>query len=434
VNRLPHPTPVLALALLLLAGCVVDDWSGEDPDDELVPADDDDSAGDDDSDGDDDDAVDDDASGDDDDGAGDDDSTGADDDDGGDDDSAGGGGDDDDDGPDCDPPNTIPVGEDCVPSCGYAGGDTCVAAGSTACDNLPLLASYDCALCCDRSVYPLPGPASFHVIDGADTYAWDSILALSDADLGPLIAAQNQPTGLPSLHWTQNIHTSWYADGETMADAIHGGLQAVGTAPIRVMVDELSSGTIDMIEDCADRMRTVYPQWAGRWGAYLVNGSGVAYPNLNPAIDALLDADAAIAAEMYVHQSSYCSAGSGAYDRDVWLGEFFAGTSTQGRFGWLVARRTSRSSNSHLSAMFGVTDDYLNGTSPSVFLDRMFYVWATRSGYRSFMLLANGGIGAWKWDQPAMSNTSRDQAFHESFLHYSVSGATSSRLGQVTCP
>jgi hypothetical protein len=84
--------------------------------------------------------------------------------------------------------------------------------------------------------------------------------------------------------------------------------------------------------------------------------------------------------------------------------------------------------------LFGVHDMYMDGEAPAVFLDRMFYVWVTRSGYPSVLDLAvGGGPGAWKWDQPYMSNTSRDLAFAESFDHYAVRGDRTSRLGQVQC-
>jgi hypothetical protein len=277
-------------------------------------------------------------------------------------------------------------------------------------------------------------PNGHHIVHIDDVWAWDSILALADADLGPMITSQNKPPALAWERWARNIHTSWYATGEEMADAIDAILSPPGAAPMKVLIDELSSGSLAQVEACALRMAAVYPQWAGRWGAYVVNGTNVAYPGLNPAIDALLDADALIAVEMYPAQSAYCAAGAGAGDRDVWLGEWFRGTSTQGRFHWLNERRTARGSSSQLSVLFGVTDTYMNGAAPAVFLDRMFYVWATRTGHRWAILQANGGPGAWKWDQPYMSNTSRDLAFAESFQHYSVAGLTTSRLGQVSCP
>ena len=301
------------------------------------------------------------------------------------------------------------------------------------CDCLPLLESADCELCCDRSVYPAIVPNSHHIVVIDDYYSWDSIYDLWSTGDGPMITSQNPPAQVPNDQWAQNIHWSWYATGADMADAIHLALCDPTNGPAKVMIDELKTDTLTQIQECADRMRTVYPQWVGRWGAYLVNGESVSYPNLNPAIDALLSANAILAPEMYVAMSSYCAAGEGAGDRDVWLGERFAGTATIGRFHWLVERRTYMSSASQLTPLFGVTDTYMNGTSPSIFLDRMFYVWATRSGYRTYMLSANGGVGAYKWEAAAVSNTSRDLAFQDSFQHYCIDGLTSSRQGQVTC-
>ncbi len=50
--------------------------------------------------------------------------------------------------PTCSPPDTMLVGDRCVPSCGAAGGDSC---DPTVCAALPHLASYDCAVCCDTT-------------------------------------------------------------------------------------------------------------------------------------------------------------------------------------------------------------------------------------------------------------------------------------------
>ena len=277
-------------------------------------------------------------------------------------------------------------------------------------------------------------PTSHHTVHIDDVWAWDAIAALAANGYGPRITSQNKPPSIAWNDWTRNYHYSWAADGVALADSINAILSDPAGAPGKVLIDELKADSLDMIREAAERMATVYPQWAGRWGAYIVNGEAVAYPGLNPAIDALLDANALLAVELYPHQSRYCEEGATAYERDLWLADFFSGTATQGRFDWLVQRRTNRGSASHISVVFGVTDSFLNGTAPAVFLDRMFYVWVTRSGYRSFLLDENGGPGAWKWDQPYMSNTSRDLAFSTSYLHYSVIGSTSSRLGQVSCP
>jgi hypothetical protein len=50
--------------------------------------------------------------------------------------------------PVCSPPDSVPVGGRCVPSCGAAGGDSCDPA---LCAGLPPVESYDCAVCCDTT-------------------------------------------------------------------------------------------------------------------------------------------------------------------------------------------------------------------------------------------------------------------------------------------
>ena len=291
------------------------------------------------------------------------------------------------------------------------------------------------------------GPAmpahSFHVVDQKDPIAWDAILALNKNHAGPLIASQNRPPQVPAGRWCRNLSVDWYTsnDGAKLAKGIHDTLNQ-GLAEY-VMVDELRVGTkskvdaIKLLKDCADTMRTTYPQWRGRWGAYLVHGPKAAYPKLNPAIDALLRADATLVAEMYAQQSKYCQSGKTTIDRDKWLASFFRGSQgafSQGRYHWLVQRRAALGSSSRLGVVFGVTDSYLDGKSPAVFLDRMFYVWANRSGYPSTIHEAHGGAGSWKWDAPYMGSSSRDLAFKQSFEHYSVKKKTSSRLGPVSCP
>mgnify|MGYP006992419209 CR=1 FL=1 len=47
--------------------------------------------------------------------------------------------------PTCMPPDSMLVGDRCVPSCGAAGGDSCDPA---VCAGRPTLESYDCEVCC----------------------------------------------------------------------------------------------------------------------------------------------------------------------------------------------------------------------------------------------------------------------------------------------
>jgi hypothetical protein len=324
-------------------------------------------------------------------------------------------------------------GSECLPSCGDAGGDTCAAAGSNMCDGLALLDSYDCDLCCDRSVYGSTGPHSFHIIDRADIYAWDSARAIAESNDATLICSQNRPDDLAHAYWAQKINATWYANGQSIADAIHTALSQGEASPRMVMIDELNSSTIDLIAEAATVMNEQYPQWVGRWGAFIVNGTAVSYARLNPAIDALFEAQATMGVELYVRQSEYCASGSTAGARDVWLAEFYNGSSSLARMNWLMARRAYKGSSSHISVLFGVADTYMNGTNPGVFLDRMFYVFLTRTYHDWMISMENGGPGAWKWDDPAMSNTSRDASFAASYGHYVVNGSQRSRLGQVSC-
>ena len=53
-------------------------------------------------------------------------------------------------GPTCNEPHEADVGGVCVPSCGAAGGNTCLPAGNHACDPYGTVQAYDCAVCCAR--------------------------------------------------------------------------------------------------------------------------------------------------------------------------------------------------------------------------------------------------------------------------------------------
>lgn len=278
---------------------------------------------------------------------------------------------------------------------------------------------------------------SFHIVAIADLYTWNGIRGLADVGGGPIVTSQNRPGDLAPSSWAKNISPSYYADGDEMAAAIHALLSDPAGAPALVMIDELRPEFETRIVECANRLRADHPEWRGRWGAYLVNGEAVSYPGLADGIDALLDAGAILGAEMYARQSAYCAAGSDETARDAWLGDFFHGARgefPQGRFAWLMKRKLARQSTSTVTALFGVTDSFLDGVAPAVFLDRMFYVWGKRSGYPFLLSSAHGGIGSWKWDAPATGNTSRDAAFAASFQHYVIDERRTPRLGSVHCP
>ena len=141
-----------------------------------------------------------------------------------------------------------------------------------------------------------------------------------------------------------------------------------------------------------------------------------AFDTLLPALDPALAAGATIAVEMYATESAYCAAARGGAEAgDRWLADFFLGgrgSSPRAGFAWLAERRRRLGSRSHLTAVFGVTDTYMDGRDPFVFLDRMFYVWMTRTGFPGTLAAANGGRAATSgngttWTPPPATSASR---------------------------
>jgi len=335
----------------------------------------------------------------------------------------------------CDPPNTIDIDGACIPSCGVAGGNTCVDAASTMCEGLPALAAHDCAVCCARPRYPAAGPAAFHFIDADEATYWDAIAAIAAQNPALLFVSSNKPDVIPPEQWA--AYLSYRHDPPPTAQDINALLVDPVDGPRMVMLEELHNDESEaFFVALANEMRTGYPQWQGRWGVFV----GFAdYPLLGDGIDAILQANALLSLELYPRQSEYCGGGSNGGERDIWLAEQFAGNAALGRLNWLVARRELYGSTSEITPLFGVGDVLLDGNGPSVFLDRMFYVWVTRTDHAGLLAASRGGPGAYKWTPPTplgygVGNTSRDLAFAESFAHYSELGLTSSRLGPVDCP
>ncbi|MFN0249158.1 MAG: hypothetical protein ACKV2T_19900 [Kofleriaceae bacterium] len=292
-------------------------------------------------------------------------------------------------------------------------------------------------MCCHRPSYPPPQPSSFHFVYNSSPTYWDSILGLSASYPNVTFVGQAPATGVSRDRWV--AYVSYRSNPQPTAADINRLLVDPATAPTFVMVEELHDAASQAyFIALANEMRTRYPQWAGRWGAFLSFGN---YPVLQDGINALLDANAIISLELYPSKASYCAAGSTGGARDIWLSEQFIGNASLGRLNWLLARRAGRGSQSYITPLFGVGDVLVGETNGAIFLDRMFYVWATRTGHRNMILAANGGPGAYKWqtvaETPAgygINNTSRDLAFAQSFQHYSVAGLTTSRLGPVPCP
>ncbi len=355
----------------------------------------------------------------------------------------------------CDPPNTQLVGNHCVPSCGGAGGNRCVGAGDPVCAGWPTLESYDCALCCAVVEGPPIRPNSHHTVVIADVDTWDAILDLSNRDLGPMITSQNKPDQLPFERWAKNV-SAYDAQGNPrdpneLAAAVNGLFADPAGAPAKILIDELASGSAATVEGFANVMAGTYPQWRGRWGVHLAPGENVDYAAWQAPIDAALSAGAILLPEMYFYRSTYCSHGNNGGQRDIWLASMFTGDASVRRVGFLLDERARLGSTSQISPSFGVIDarchdvngvrtcdleGYLSGPQPAVFLDRMFYVWVTRTRPDMVDLVRpeNGGIGAWKWDASQVNNTSRDLAFAQSFDHYLIQGLRDSMRGPVDCP
>jgi hypothetical protein len=160
-----------------------------------------------------------------------------------------------------------------------------------------------------------------------------------------------------------------------------------------------------------------------------------AFDTLLPALDPVLAAGATIAVEMYASQGAYCAAG-GEEAGDAWLEDFFLGgrgPSPRAGFAWLEERRRRLGSRSRLTAVFGVTDTYLDGRDPFVFLDRMFFVWMNRTGFAEVLAATNGGAGSYKWQRDHLDATTRDQRFAAAWEHYCAHRRATSLAGSVAC-
>lgn len=327
----------------------------------------------------------------------------------------------------------------------------------------------------------------------ANTSSWDSIKNLAvNQGLG-YVASQNDPTpyGVPRSRWVQNWSLfvsagvlkpqyDWNVIGLSQAafNLLNDINIRLGAAdqPAVLMLDELNAASQPLIGAVAGSGN---PSVGSRWGAYLVNGPGVNYNVLNTgpsgavypwnAIDQILvTSRCRLGVELYCYYTAtpsaplnltrdhynYARLFSGAIrpvgQRDDFLLRFLVGGSNSysiapDRLFWLLQRiqwwqAAGVATSTFVHPIFGVTDTgtgnaitYLSGPSPATFLDRMFYVFRNSSGMPGFMYDSNdGGVGSWKWDAANMTNTSRDQAFTDSYNWYCRPPyKTGTRLGPV---
>lgn len=280
----------------------------------------------------------------------------------------------------------------------------------------------------------------FHIVVRRAPGKWDAVHELVCRQLLPLITSENRPYDVAAQNWCKYSLARRHKSGREVADDVLDALTGDDHAAM-AMIDELAGGhdLVPNIAEAASLLRTERPDLRGLWGAFVAGGTGTAYTSFNPkeapAIDELLRADATLALELYPRYSDYCAAAKTTSGRDQWLADFFrgeAGAFPQPRLLWLVRRRRELRSRSRLTVVFPTTNvepiDFLGTTEPEVYLDRLFYVWATRSGLRGLMLAENGGIGTYKWDEK-VSDPAMDAAFVESWDHYCRDGATNTLRG-----
>lgn len=278
----------------------------------------------------------------------------------------------------------------------------------------------------------------FHIINTNSPNNYNSIVDLVNEGTGSYICNNNIPAGLSTTRWCKKIQAFSsggglaFATGAALASAIVAPLQA-GQAQL-VMIDELDNGARGdarrLIADCCIAMQA-YPQYAGRWGAFLsmadyasvLNG-----PAPNDAIDKLLAGSAIISAEMYVTQWAYhyASGGSGSATApapnypagDTWLGDYFrGGNGNPTRFKWLVDRRAALASSSRLTVVFSVYDADLNRSQKqNAFMNHLFWVWRHKTQFPSTINATNGGAGSYKWE--GIADTGRDSVFKNAWNYY----------------
>lgn len=276
----------------------------------------------------------------------------------------------------------------------------------------------------------------FNIVNGNDRNRWNSLYSG-----GIPITSQFKPSNVPAEMWIQNVGAEWYRDygGAYMAAIVSQQFNAAtnpsNAVPKYVMIDELRGNTKAIFEEFVEAMKD-YPHLRGKWGIYLVNGTNVDYAGFRDIIVSAMGQGAIIAPEYYAYAHHYLdSHPTNVGYRDQWLSDFFTGKGGYGfnnrnRLNYLVNLQKQHGSDSRIVPLFGVADKFLGGAKyPAQFLDRMFYVFKTRTGHSH--LLEPHGPGSWVWDNKRVSTSGRDAQFMKSVNWYVRQGRRTSRMGQV---
>lgn len=281
----------------------------------------------------------------------------------------------------------------------------------------------------------------FNTAEVATADDWPALAALIRANPATRWVSTTPPPVGPE-RWALRLGVEDFANGESLGERIAAVLAGAdgGPRPATVIVDELRGGansTLERVAECATWLHRERPALdGGRWAIYLAHQNIAAFDTLLRALDPALAAGATIAVEMYATEGAYCAAGGDVDARDRWLADFFLGgrgSSPGAGFAWLAERRRLLGSRSRLAVVFGVTDTYLDGRDPFGFLDRMFFVWMSRTGFPGVLAAANGGAGSYKWQRDHVDATTRDQRFADAWEHYCRRGEVSSLAGGVAC-
>jgi hypothetical protein len=282
----------------------------------------------------------------------------------------------------------------------------------------------------------------YHIIHRDFFDYWGSIhqIVLNNG-LSRLVTQNPIPGGIAKDDWARSFSWGTY-NNSTDPGAYLGydiGTWLSADAANHAVIDELFTGKVANVTRCIDFLRANFPSVSPRWSVLVAHPSGSwDLANAATAIDLTLGLGAGIGLQQYVNIDGYCAirGSQGTAAADAYLRDHFRGYNGQRWLAWLVQRRSDLGSSSRITNLFGVTNAYVGDVNGYRYLDRMFYVFRTQSGYAGLMSANAGGIGSYKWentpgDAQRVQSTNRDELFRESWNHYCGTFATSARYTAV---